>query len=250
MKSTRPGSISVCLIKEGALMLTDYREWKHVCKLDPAKPLSDDDLELICESGTDAIIVGGSDNVELDDVLELLMKIRRFALPVCLELSTLEMITPGFDYYFIPSVLNSPNTAWVKDLHHQALVAHGDFMNWDEVFTEGYCVLNPAAKVAELTEANTALTEEDVVAYARLAQNLFHLPIFYLEYSGTYGNPEVVKASKDVLTTTRLFYGGGIETTEQAREMAQYADTIVVGNSLYTDLKQALKTVKAVKEEL
>ena len=51
-------------------MLTDYREWKHVCKLDPAKPLSDDDLELICESGTDAIIVGGSDNVELDDALQ------------------------------------------------------------------------------------------------------------------------------------------------------------------------------------
>ncbi|WP_342526228.1 heptaprenylglyceryl phosphate synthase [Chryseomicrobium sp. FSL W7-1435] len=231
-------------------MLTDFHEWKHVFKLDPAKSLTDEQLEQICESGTDALIVGGSDNIELDDVLELLMKIRRFALPVCLELSTLDMITPGFDYYLIPSVLNSPHTQWVKDLHHQALVTHGDFMNWDEVFVEGYCILNPDAKVAHLTEAETSLSTDEVVAYARLAENLFRLPIFYLEYSGMFGDPQIVKASKQVLSTTRLFYGGGIETPEQARQMALYADTIIVGNSLYTNLKQALATVKAVKEEL
>lgn len=228
-------------------MLTNYTEWQHIFKLDPAKTLTDEQLEQICESGTDALIVGGSDNIELDDVLDLLMKIRRYALPVCLELSTLDMITPGFDYYLIPSVLNSPDTKWVKDFHHQALVEHGDFMNWEEVFMEGYCVLNADAKVAHVTQAQTNLSKDDVIAYARMAEHLFRLPIFYLEYSGTYGDPQVVEASKDVLHNTRLFYGGGIETPEQATEMARHADTIVVGNSLYTNLKQALATVKAVK---
>jgi len=104
--------------------------------------------------------------------------------------------------------------------------------------------------VAHLTEAETSLPTDEVVAYARLAENLFRLPIFYLEYSGMFGDPQIVKASKQVLSTTRLFYGGGIETPEQARQMAIYADTIIVGNSLYTNLKQALATVKAVKEEL
>lgn len=228
-------------------MLTTYTDWKHVFKVDPAKPIDDEALEAICESGTDAILVGGSDGIELDDVLDLLMRIRRYALPVCLELSSLDMITPGFDFYFIPTVLNSPHTKWVKDLHHAALVEHGEFMNWDEVFAEGYCVLNPEAKVAQLTEADTAIDQEAVVAYARMAEHLFRLPIFYLEYSGTYGDPEVVKASKAVLHNTRLFYGGGIESKEQAKEMAAHADTIIVGNIIYTDLKQALQTVKAIK---
>ncbi|COF86383.1 Heptaprenylglyceryl phosphate synthase [Streptococcus pneumoniae] len=31
--------------------------------------------------------------------------------------------------------------------------------------------------------------------------------------------------------------------------MAQYADTVVVGNIIYDDIKSALKTVKAVKGE-
>ena len=49
------------------------------------------------------------------------------------------------------------------------------------------------AKVAQLTEAKCDLTEDDVIAYARLADKLLHLPIFYLEYSGTYGDVELVK---------------------------------------------------------
>ncbi|WP_033699949.1 geranylgeranylglyceryl/heptaprenylglyceryl phosphate synthase, partial [Bacillus thuringiensis] len=40
-----------------------------------------------------------------------------------------------------------------------------------------------------------------------------------------------------------------ISNAEQAKEMAQYADTVVVGNIIYDDIKSALKTVKAVKGE-
>ena len=78
----------------------DYLQWKHVFKLDPAKEISDEQLELVCESGTDAIIVGGTDNVTLDGVLDLLVRIRRFTVPVVLEVSDAEALTPGYDYYF------------------------------------------------------------------------------------------------------------------------------------------------------
>ena len=44
-----------------------------------------------------------------------------------------------------------------------------------------------------------------------MAEKMFHLPIFYLEYSGKYGDPTVVEAAKENLENTVLFYGGGIE---------------------------------------
>lgn len=53
-----------------------YKEWEHVFKLDPNKSISDEALEQLCESGTDAVIVGGSDGVTLDNTLFLLGRIR------------------------------------------------------------------------------------------------------------------------------------------------------------------------------
>lgn len=82
-------------------------EWNHIFKLDPAKEISDEDLDAICESGTDAVIVGGTDGVTLDGVLDLLSRIRRHTVPCALEIANMESITPGFDYYLIPMVMNS-----------------------------------------------------------------------------------------------------------------------------------------------
>ncbi|MFF2797672.1 heptaprenylglyceryl phosphate synthase [Lysinibacillus xylanilyticus] len=228
----------------------DYLEWRHVFKLDPAKDISDEALEKICESGTDVIIVGGTDGVTLDGVLDLLVRVRRFEVPIALEISAIDSVTPGYDYYFIPTVLNSDDPKWIKNLHHEAIKEYGDIMVWDELVAEGYCILNPDCKVAEVTNAKTDLSIDDVVAYARLAENFFRLPVFYVEYSGTYGDIEVVSAVKNELKNTRLFYGGGITSAQQAADMAKYADTVVVGNIIYEDLKAALATVKAVKNNI
>lgn len=224
--------------------MLEYHEWKHVFKLDPNKEINDSDLERICESGTDGLIIGGSDGVTEDNILDLLMRIRRYSVPCALEVSSLETVTPGFDYYFIPSVLNSNSTNWITGLHHKAVKEFGAIMNWDEIVMEGYCVLNPESKVAAITESNTNLTTEDIVAYAQMAEKMFKLPIFYIEYSGVYGDVEVVKEVSEILQRTQLFYGGGIKTLEQAKEMAEFANTIVVGNIIYEDIDQALSTVK------
>ncbi|WP_394185414.1 heptaprenylglyceryl phosphate synthase [Metabacillus halosaccharovorans] len=226
----------------------DITEWKHVFKLDPDKEINDEELEKICESGTDAILVGGSDNITEDNVLNLMARIRRYLIPCVLEVSTAESIIPGFDLYFIPTVLNSKKTKWMMELHHEAVKEYGEIMNWDEILVEGYCILNSECKAAALTDANTELSIEDVKAYARVAENMYHLPIFYLEYSGKLGDITVVEQTKKVLNHTKLFYGGGISTPEQAKEFAQYADVVVVGNVIYENLPAALKTVAAVKE--
>ncbi|MEN8697997.1 heptaprenylglyceryl phosphate synthase [Bacillus infantis] len=221
----------------------DVREWRHAFKLDPDKEISDQDLERICESGTDAVIVGGTDGITLEKVLDLMARIRRYTVPCVLEVSTIESVTPGFDLYFIPSVLNSGDSKWITGLHHQAVKEYGEIMSWEEILVQGYCIMNSECKAAKLTGAKTDLDAEDVVAYAMMAEKMFHLPIFYLEYSGTYGDPGLVAEVKRTLEETTFFYGGGISTEAQAREMAEAADVIVVGNIIYENLDEALKTV-------
>ncbi|MDQ6595596.1 heptaprenylglyceryl phosphate synthase [Bacillus salipaludis] len=225
----------------------DFREWRHVFKLDPNKQISDEHLEEICESGTDAVIVGGTDGVTLENVLDLMARIRKFAVPCVLEVSSVETVTPGFDLYFIPTILNSKDTKWITGLHHQAVKEFGDLMDWEEIVMEGYCIMNSECKAAKLTNAVTEITAEDVRAYAMMAEKMFQLPIFYLEFSGQYGQPEMVSEVKKVLEKATFFYGGGISTYEQAVEMAKFADVIVVGNAIYEDFKNALKTVQAVR---
>ncbi|MFL6518168.1 MAG: heptaprenylglyceryl phosphate synthase, partial [Bacillus sp. (in: firmicutes)] len=177
----------------------DFREWRHVFKLDPNKEIAEDRLEKICESGTDAIIVGGTDGITLEKVLDLMVRIRRFSVPCVLEVSTIETVTPGFDLYFIPTILNSSDTKWITGLHHQAVKEFGEIMDWEEIIMEGYCILNEDCKAAKLTNAKTNITNEEVIAYAVMAEKMFQLPIFYVEYSGKYGDVELVANVKKSL---------------------------------------------------
>lgn len=57
----------------------------------------------------------------------------------------------------------------------------------------------------------------------------------------------LVRAAKEAAHETQLFYGGGIHNADTARLAAEHADTIVVGNIIYTDLTAALSTVEAVR---
>lgn len=222
------------------------KEWNHIFKLDPAKEITDEAIERICASGTDAIIVGGTDAVTHEGVLYLLRKLRKYQLPCILEISTMDAIVPGFDYYFIPMVMNSTEKKWMMDIQHQAIKEYRDFMDWDTIVMEGYCILNEDSKAFIKTNCQLP-DDEDVTAYAYMAEHIFKLPVFYVEYSGTYGDPDLVRQTKEQLNHTLLFYGGGIESPSQAIEMKKNADVIIVGNCIYTDIENALRTVEAIK---
>ncbi|EGL17414.1 MULTISPECIES: heptaprenylglyceryl phosphate synthase [Paenibacillus] len=227
-------------------MIVDSSTWKHVFKLDPDREIADEALERICLSGTDAILVGGSSGVTFDNTVDLLARIRGFEVPCILEVSDAEAIVPGFDLFFIPMVLNAGDPQWILGRHHEALKEYGAIMDWNEILVEGYVILNGESTAAKVTSARTDLTERDVVAYARMAEHLLRLPIFYVEYSGTFGDMELVRRTRRVLEGTRLFYGGGIDGPEKAKLAAEAADTIVVGNLIYEDLDLALETVRAL----
>jgi putative glycerol-1-phosphate prenyltransferase len=219
-----------------------------VFKLDPARELDDLALDRVCLSGTDAIIVGGSSDITYDNTVDLLARVRKYALPCVLEISTTEAIVPGFDLYFIPVVLNANDPDFITGQHQRALRDYGALLHWEQIVPEGYLILNQQSTAAEVTQAKCDLTEQDVVAYARLADKLFRMPIFYMEYSGIYGNMDWVRQAANVLQSAQLFYGGGIDSPEKAYLAAQAAHTIVVGNAIYDCLEQALATVNAIKQ--
>lgn len=226
--------------------------WRHVFKLDPDKTISDEALEALCESGSDAIIVGGTHGVTFDNTIELLSRIRRYAIPCVLEVSNHEAIVPGFDHYFIPFVLNATDPEWMLKPHYTAVKELGTMIPWDDISMLGYCVLNPNSAVARLTKSDTHLHIEDVLAYGRMALHLFKIPYLYLEYSGSYGSPDVVSKVCDTLKREgklHIFYGGGIAQKQHALEMSGWADTVVVGNIIYEDLQAALDTVHIEKQE-
>ena len=231
-------------------MLHELRQWRHVFKLDPDKPLSEEALEKICLSGTDAIIVGGSSGVTFDNTVELLARIRCFAVPCVLEVSSEEALVPGFDGYLIPVVLNASDSMWITGLHHKAIRDYGALMNWREIVAEGYVIVNPSSTAAVVTGALPIADGKDLIAYARMADKLFRMPVFYVEYSGMFGNMEWLREVARVLEEARLFYGGGIDGADKARQALEAgAHTIVVGNILYEDLEAALSTVEAAKTQ-
>lgn len=228
-------------------MIDMIKQWRHVFKLDPDREITDDALDLVCMSGTDAIIVGGSSGITYDNTVDLMSRVRRYELPCVLEVSDLEAIVPGFDGYLIPMVLNAKDSKWMIGHHQQAIERYGFLIPWDLLIVEGYIVLNANSTVAQLTGADTELTTEAAVAYAQAAERLLNLPIVYLEYSGTFGDMELVGETHRQLDRAHLIYGGGINGPEKAAQAAQVADTVVVGNIVYGDLYTALKTVQAVK---
>jgi phosphoglycerol geranylgeranyltransferase len=116
-----------------------------------------------------------------------------------------------------------------------------DDVDWDRTTTEAYIILNPDSSAAQLTEANCDLTAEDVAAYAEIAEQMFGQRIVYVEYSGTLGDPEMVRAAGDALDETTLFYGGGIHDYSSAHTMASEADVVVVGDLVHDEGVDAVR---------
>ncbi|KUP23947.1 heptaprenylglyceryl phosphate synthase [Paenibacillus sp. DMB5] len=224
--------------------------WRHVFKLDPDRELGDRELDALCRSGTDAILVGGSTGVTYENTTALLTRLRRYELPCALEVSELEAAVPGFDVYMIPMVLNTPDTDWILGHHRRAIERFGSLIPWERVLTEGYIVLNEDSSVARLTNADSRLSGRSAAAYAEIADKLMGLPVVYLEYSGTFGNMDVVREVRESVEHSQLFYGGGITGVAEAEQAAALSDTVVVGNIIYRDVQQALLTVQAVKKTL
>lgn len=219
-----------------------WKNWNHITKLDPDKHVSQNDLKTIVESGTDAIMISGTQNITSKNTAQLISLLKDYEIPKLLEPATPEAVMyEDIDYIFVPLVINAGDLKWVVGKHVEWIRTHT--IQWDRVIPEAYIVLNPESAVAKLTKSMTDVTPGEVIAYAQYAEKYLRLPIIYIEYSGTYGDPSMVKELSESLTEASLFYGGGIDSKEKAAEMKSYADVIIVGNVVYTDMDKFIETI-------
>lgn len=228
-------------------MHTKWKNWVHVTKLDPDKVLPPGSIPAIAASGTDALMLSGTLNVTLEKLESLRKEVAASGLPLVMEPAGPEAVMiNGIDLLFVPSVLNSADVRWIVGKHRD-WVLHQK-VDWESVVPEAYIVLNPDSAVGKVTRATCSLSVQEVASYASVADHYFRFPIVYIEYSGMYGKPEMVKAAAEAVDDALIYYGGGISSGERAAEMAKYADTIVVGNAVYDLGIEVLKaTVRAVQ---
>jgi phosphoglycerol geranylgeranyltransferase len=227
-----------------------WTSWDHVLKLDPDKELPDGvSYADVCETGTDAIEIGGTLGMTPEKVGEVVQACRDFDIPLYQEPSNPAVVVDdeGLDGYLVPIVLNAGDIAWVTNFHKEWIRLND--VDWDRTTMEAYIILNEDCSAATVTEADTDLSADDVAAYAELAEQALGQEIVYVEYSGTLGEEEMVAAAADALEDATLFYGGGIGDYESARRMGAHADTIVVGDLVYDEGPEAVaRTVEGVRD--
>ena len=215
---------------------------KHVFKLDPNKTISDEDLERICESNTDLIIIGGTDGVTQSNVLDLMARSRRYFTPIALELSNLEAVVPGFDHYFVPAVFNTTDMKFQHGLLLEALKRYAHLLDFDTVSLMPYLIFNESCKAYQYAKCKP-IPDEDIEHYVNLIDKMYRQKYMYIEYSGSLADVETLKQIHQAKSNIHMIYGGGIQSKEDFKRRMPHADTIVVGNLIYEDIEAALNTV-------
>ncbi|THE66156.1 heptaprenylglyceryl phosphate synthase [Salinadaptatus halalkaliphilus] len=249
----------------------DWDGVTHVTKVDPVKALPSG-LSML--EATDLVVVGGSDGVTESNTLETIRSLEDAcpATPILQEpyssahvsKTTIERV----DGVAVPAVYNGDRTHFVGkqvDLFAEigrqpdallgsSLPVVGDYLasKGEEVVTqltsklvgEGYVVQHVDATAASVAGVETAYSPKQVAGAALATETFYGFPIFYIEYSGTYGGPDDVEAAARYLEETTLFYGGGIDSQAKATEiLAAGADAIVVGDCFHDDPDRFRETI-------
>ena len=206
------------------------------------------------ESGSSAIMVGGSTLISQKQVNETVKAIKdNTSLPVILFPSSAEFLSKYADAMFFMSLLNSRNLDYVIREH----IKGAPFVKRSglEPISMGYVIVEPGMTAGRVGEVDLIKKDdiETAVGYA-LAARYLGMNFFYLEAGS--GAPTPV--SNDMISSVKkninipLIVGGGIRDVETAREKAHAgADIIITGTTLEKEknLKQALTDIINAIEE-
>lgn len=249
----------------------NWNEIDHITKIDPAEDLPTN-LEIL--EGTDLVIVGGSDSVTKENTLTVIRRTQTqfptmtvFQEPYSSTHVSSETIETA-DFLSVPAVYNGDHDHFVEkhvdlftevgskpeELLGAGLPIIGDLISSkgsdvvleiaDKIIAEGYVIQHLDSKAAHVSGVDTLYTSDQVAGAVLATEAFYGFPIFYIEYSGTYGGPEDVMAASEYINDTVLLYGGGIESTHQTEEILDAgADAVVVGDCFHDDPNRYLQTI-------
>jgi phosphoglycerol geranylgeranyltransferase len=249
----------------------DWNEINHITKIDPAEDLPTN-LDILEQ--TDLIMVGGSDGVTKENTLDVIQRTETqfpemtvFQEPYSSDHVSSATIESA-DFLSIPAVYNGDHSHFVEkhvdlftemgskpeELLGSGLPIVGDLIAsrgrdvvseiTDKIIAEGYVIQHLDSKAAEMSGVDTLYSSNQVAGAALATEAFYGFPIFYIEYSGTYGGPADVVAASEYLDDTILLYGGGVENGEQIDEIfGAGADAIVVGDCFHDNPDQYLQTI-------
>lgn len=228
----------------------NWRKWRLVVKLDPDRQLSESAFSAIKHKNIDAVVIGGTEGISFTNTWQLADSVRQsgYAGVILQEISSMEAIVPNVDGYLIPMVLNAGDKKWLIENQIAAIKKYNGIINWQNIIAEGYLVCNQQSAVGRLTESSK-ITKEDAVAYTNLAEELLGLQVLYIEYSGIYGDIDLIRRVSQTRKKIQLFYGGGIRNIDQLDEVALYVDTVILGNVFYEDPDAAMLMVESYKRQ-
>jgi phosphoglycerol geranylgeranyltransferase len=249
----------------------DWDEITHVTKVDPAKPLPPDIGVL---EGTDLVLVGGSDNVTEENCLEAIARLESTfpELPVFQEPYSSTHVSretvEAADAVSIPAVYNGDRNHFVgkhvglftevgrkpDELFGSSVPLVGDLLAskgveviaelTNKLVGEGYVVQHLESTAAAVSGVDAVYSPEEIAGAALATEAFYGFPVFYIEYSGTYGGTADVEAAARYLEETTLFYGGGIDSAAKATDVLDAgADAIVVSDCFHDDPERFRETI-------
>ncbi len=230
--------------------LGNWRKWRLAVKFDPDRQLPEKAFLALKHKNIDAVIIGGTEGINFDNTWQLAESVRQsgYTGVMLQEISSMDAVVPNVDGYLIPMVLNAGDKKWLIENQIDAIKKYDGIINWKNIIAEGYLVCNQQSAVGRLTDSSK-ITKEDAVAYTHLAEELLGLPVLYIEYSGVYGDIDLIRQVSQTRKKTQLFYGGGIKSIAQLNEVALYVDTVILGNVFYENPDSALLIVESFKRQ-
>lgn len=239
------------------MILSDFQKFDNKNKglallLDPDK-YSETDLPAILEqaelSGVDFIFVGGS--LIFQGIEKLVNQVKSLSeLPVVIFPGGVLQVCPAADSILLLSLISGRNPEYLIGNH----VITAPFIKRSglEVIPTAYMIVDGGVRTSVEYVSNTVplpADKPDLAVATAIAGELLGMQLIYMDAgSGAKHSisPSMIKAVS-AETSIPLIVGGGIRSSEQAKDAYEAgADLIVVGNALEND-QQFLKKLGEVK---
>lgn len=207
----------------------------HMTLLDPDKQPPDETGRIAADAaraGTDAIMVGGSTGVTVENVDAAVLAIKAATdVPVILFPAGAGQLSRHADALYFMSLLNSRDPRLIIGEQRRAAPV---VKAWGlETIPMAYLVVEPGMRAGEVGRAEPIpRSQPQLAAEYALAAQMLGMKLVYLEAGSGAPDPvplEMVRAVKASLDVP-LIVGGGIRTPEAASAVARAgADIIVTG---------------------